>query len=211
MGSRTREFTKLQRIIRLGFEMQTEDRDELAQSILKQRAAAWRGAIEEEARKVGITRSARGPSGADLNELRRMSIDDAQSIFKTYNADLEREIARLFAANPRGNRNYYISNLETWAQNRAAWKNRQISIMNNKTARHHAQQRFWDMNGARERFYRFDGPAPVCDDCAEMFAAGEVDQRFVDQNPTPLHPNCPHEWKSVGFKLNVAKSDVWMG
>lgn len=211
MGSRTRDLTRLQRIIRLAYEMQSEDRDELEDTITKQRAAAWRDAIEDEARKVGVSRSARGPSGQDLRELREMSRADAQSIYETYNRDLEREIRRLFDANPRGNRNYYIKNLEEWAERRASWKNRQIALMNNKTARYHAQQRFWDLNGARKRRYRFDGPAPVCDDCADMFAAGEVDQRFVDQNPTPLHPNCPHEWKSVGFKLNVAPEDVWMG
>lgn len=211
MATRTRELTTLQRVIRLGFEMQTEDRDDLAQDLLKQRAQSWRQAIEGEARKVGVTRAARGPSGRDLDELRQMSKDDAQSIYNTYNRALENEIKRLFAANPRGNRNYYIKNLEQWASNRARWKDRQIALHTDKTARYHAQQRFWDVNGARERRYRFDGPAPVCDDCAEMFAAGEVDQRFVDQNPTPLHPGCPHSWKTLSFKLNVSKQDIWMG
>jgi len=211
MATGARDLTKLQRIIRLGYEMQTEDRDELAQSLLKQRAKAWRGAIEEEAHKAGVTRKAQGPRGRDLDELRQMSVSDAQSIYTTYNRALENEIQRLYTANPRGNRRYYIKNLDTWTRERAAWKNRQITLQTNKTARYHAQQRFWDMNGARERTYRFSGPAPVCDDCAAMFAAGVVDQNFVDATPTPLHPNCPHEWKSLGFRLNVPKQDVWMG
>ena len=116
MATGTRDLTKLQRVIRLLYEMQTEDRDEHAQTLLKQRAKAWRGAIEEEAQKAGVTRKAQGPRGRDLDELRQMSVSDAQSIYTTYNRALENEIQRLYTANPRGNRRYYIKNLDTWTR-----------------------------------------------------------------------------------------------
>lgn len=213
MATRTRsdDLTRLQKIIRLGYGMTDGDERELARLIERQRADAWKTALEEEAAKVGVRRKANAPRMGDLQELRNLSQRDAASVVQTYNRDLEREIRRLYDANPRGNRQYYMSNLERWHDQRAAWKNRQIALYSQKTARHYAQQRFRDENGAYGQTYVFSGPAPVCDDCAEQFAAGEVDQRHVDENPTPLHPNCPHEWDAAGFRLSVPADQLWTG
>lgn len=204
------ELTRLQRIIRLGYAMQPEDEKALAGQLLSQRSTAWRGAIEDEARRLGVKRPVGPPRGVDLDDLRRMSLEDARSIVRTYNADLQSEIQRLYAANPRGNRQYYISNLERWHAKRSEWKNRQIALQTNKTARYAAQQRFKELNRITTQ-YRFTGPAPVCDDCAAQFAAGVVDQKHVDRNSTPLHPNCPHEWAMVAPRAGVPLDELWIG
>lgn len=202
--------SKLQAIMRLAYAMRSDEEAVLARDIERQRVQAWTQAIREEAQKLGIRQAVPFPRGEALDLIRRQSIEDAHSIRNTYNADLEREIQRLYSANARGNRQYYISNIERWHRDRAVWKNRQIALMNNKTARYWAQQAFTEANKLRTD-YRFVGPAPVCDDCAAMFAAGVVVQDFVDQNPTPLHPNCPHEWATVGARLGVPVSQVWLG
>jgi hypothetical protein len=203
--------TRLQRIIRLAYDMRDDEEAQLARSIYDQRARAWVEQVREEAAKVGIRRAIPFPSGADADALRRASIEDAHSIRATYQRDLEREIARLYEANPRGNRQYYISNIERWHAQRAQWKDRQIALYNQKTAAFWAQQAFTMRNRIREPHYLFGGPAPVCEDCQAQFAAGEVDQAHVDANPTPLHPNCPHAWNITRFKLGVPREQAWVG
>jgi len=202
--------TKVQRVMRLAYEMRADETAVLAREIERQRAAAWVDAIRTEARRLGSKANIPLPRGESLDLIRRQSITDARSITNTYNRDLEREIVRLYGANPRGNRNYYISNIERWHAERAAWKNRQIALMNDKSARQWAVQAFIEQNNVRTQ-YRFAGPAPVCDDCAEMFAAGKVDQAFVDASPAPLHPNCPHAWATVGAKAGVPVNQLWVG
>lgn len=206
-----RELSRLQRIMRLAYEMQSEDEAALAAQIERQRARAWMNALEEEARKVGVRARANAPRFEDLQYLRDLSRRDADSIVNTYNRDLEKQIRALFTENRRGNRQFYSSRLEAWYQKRAAWKDRQIALMNEKTARYYAQQRFRDMNLIGKGTYMFAGPAPVCDDCIDEFAAGEVEQQHVDEHPAPLHPNCPHEWQGTKYQLGVARRDVWVG
>jgi len=202
--------TKVQRVMRLAYEMRADETAVLAREIERQRVASWVDAIRSEARKVGYKGTIPLPGGQELDLIRRQSITDARSITDTYNRDLERAIVKLYNENPRGNRYYYMRGVERWHDERAAWKNKQIALMNDKSARQWAVQAFIEQNNVRTQ-YRFAGPAPVCDDCAEMFAAGKVDQAFVDASPAPLHPNCPHTWATVAPKLGVPISRLWVG
>lgn len=201
---------RLQRRLAAAYAMTASDEQTLAGSIMGERVYAWQKRLAELARAVGSYRPGQGPNGEDRAVLWQMSMDDAKSIVATYNAELAREIERLYAAQPDGSREYYVNALESWSGGRAQWKDRQIALMNEKTARFYAQERFREMNRARSQ-YRFSGPAPVCDDCAENLAAGVVDQAHVDANPTPLHPNCPHEWTMTRLKLGVPVRDLWTG
>ena len=202
--------TKLQRVMRLAYEMRADETAVLAREMERQRTAAWMDAMRTEARKVGYKGPIPSPRGEALDMIRRQSITDARGVTETYNRDLERAIVKLYDANPRGNRNYYMRGIERWHAERARWKNKQIALMNDKSARHWAVSAFVEQNSVQSR-YRFAGPAPVCDDCAEMFAAGVVDQAFVDKTPAPLHPNCPHFWSTVRPKLGVPLSQLWVG
>lgn len=202
--------TEYQREVLVRFGMQPEDEAALAEEILRHRMAAWQNAVAEAAGRLGGRPWANSPTGTDLEDLRRMSAEDAVSIVRTYNSDLEREIRRLHDANPAGDLNYYMGNLEAWHQQRMAWKRAQIALMNHKTARYHAQQRFVEMNRVRTD-YRFSGPPPVCDDCANYFAMGVVSQTVVLENPAPIHPNCPHEWVMVNPRAAVPLDGLWRG
>lgn len=202
--------TKVQRVMRLAYEMRADETAVLAREIERQRAAAWVDAIRTEARRLGSKANIPLPRGESLDLIRRQSITDARSITNTYNRDLERAIERLYRDNPRGNRHYYQRGIERWHGERAAWKNKQIALMNDKSARQWATQAFIEQNGVRAR-YRFVGAAPVCDDCAAQFARGVVGQDVVDANPAPLHPNCPHEWATVRPKASVPLNQLWVG
>ncbi len=206
----TTPLERLKRRLRVAYEFALPDEQALADSIYRQRAQAWQQAMTEQAQRVGSRRTGRLPSGEDAARLRAQSIEDAQSIRATFNHDLEREIERLYAAQPDGNRDYYVSNLTRWADERAAWKDRQITLNNNKTARYEAMKAF-EIHNRVSSMFRFAGPAPVCPDCADKFAMGEVRQQVVRENPTPRHPNCPHEWVTTQSKLGVPITELWVG
>jgi hypothetical protein len=204
------QIDRLKRRLHVAYEFALPDEPTLAEIIYRHRAAAYQAAMTEQARTAGSRRRGHLPTGMDARYLKDVSLDDARSIRATFEKDLDREIERLYAANPDGRRDYYVSNLTTWADERAAWKDRQIALMNNKTARFYAQQRFKDMNKVTAN-YRFAGPAPVCEDCADKFALGEVGQSVVDVDPTPLHPNCPHEWIFTNAKIGLPLDQLWVG
>jgi hypothetical protein len=145
-----------------------------------------------------------------LQELKAMSAEDAQSIVNTWNRDVERQIERLFNANRRGNRNYYYKNMEAWAEGRRSWKQPQIAITTAQQTRWVAQTRFRQMNGLRGQQYVFYGPPPVCAICIGLFAEGLVSEAFIQQNPTPVHPLCPHEWRPVAIQ-RISCDDIWVG
>jgi hypothetical protein len=202
---------RLKRRLMVAFEYSTPDERTLTESIYRQRAEAWQGALTEQARTLGSGRQGKAPSGGDQRYLLGESRKDAASIRQTFNRDLGRQIEKLYAANPDGNRQYYVDALTQWADERAAWKDYQITLYNNKTARHYAQQRFRQENATRAARYRAKGPAPVCNDCAAAFAAGVVGQAFVNANPFPFHPGCPHEWQIIEMGAWVALDELWVG
>lgn len=206
------DLTRLHRIIVLAYKMQPEDEAQLRADIYAQHGREWRQALAEEAARVGVTRPAQGPRGQrEVTYFRTLAEQDARSITNTYNADLEREIVRLYDTNPRGNRNYYISNLERWYDRRSAWKDRQIALMNRQNARSYAKVRFYEENNMRGGSYYYEGPAPVSDECKFRMAQGVVSQDFVDGHPTPAHINCPHEWAAASVPAPQTVRELWIG
>jgi hypothetical protein len=140
-----------------------------------------------------------------------MSRTDAQSITNTFNRELGNQIDRLYDANPDGDRAYYVAELTQWADQRAAYKDRQIANMNRSTARTYAQGRFNDENRVGEALYLFAGPPPREPVCAGLFAAGLVNKTFIESNPTPIHINCPHSWDKQVTRIGVPVSQIWVG
>lgn len=201
--------SRLTQIIGLFYRMEREDVAALADQLLDQRKHAWTTALTELAREMGCDRSPRAPSGGDLAELKRMSREDARSIAKTWNKDSQREIERLYEANHRGNRYYYAKRMEQWAAERNTWKAPQIALNTAQQTRHVAQQAFYKANGLGKQ-YVFDGPPAVCEECVGHYAAGVVDQKYVDTHPAPVHINCPHWWKALP-RERIPCSELWLG
>lgn len=213
MGS-PRPKTRLTQTLTLLYGMTDDERDDLAREIERTRVAVWRKTIQEEALKFGSRKPVSGPSGQDLATIRRQSIEDARSIQATYNRDVAKQLDKLYRQNPRGNRNYYISNMETWATDRQAYKGNQIALNTESTARQFARDLFRQVNGIRGGKYRYAGPAPVSDECKRRFGAGVVDGRYIENNPVPAHVNCPHDWEQVErppLPPNTRPQDLWVG
>src|SRR5690606_3911196 len=129
-------------------------------------------ALREEALRAGYTGAVNPPSRGDLAWLRAEARQDAASITRTWNRDAERQLRRLYEANPRGNRHYYARHMEEWAAARDIWKNKQIAVTTEQKARSYAQERFRQENGLRGDAYVMVGPPPVCGVCVGYFAAG---------------------------------------
>lgn len=196
-------------VIALLYQMQDADIQALADELLERRKAEWRTALTEMARRYGCNRSGESPRLGDLDELRRMSLEDARQIARTWNRDVISQLRTLYGDNPRGNRFYYYSNMERWAVERARWKNPQIAIQTAQTTRWYAQQRFRELNGVRAR-YVFAGPPPVCNVCVEEFAAGVVTKRYIERHPCPRHIGCPHEWVELRPE-RIPCDEMWVG
>lgn len=186
--------SQLLRTLTLLYQMQDADQRALQAELEAAMKRSYRETMTEQAQAVGnMIARGKDPSGADLLEIRRIADLDAQSITNTWNRDVEREITRLYEANPRGNRAYYFKNLEAWATQRGQWKNAQIALMNEGNGARIARESF-ARNNSFQIMYRFDGPAPREKECAKLFAVGEVDENTMRRNPTPVHIGCPHEW-----------------
>lgn len=205
------EPSRLLRILGLLYRRTDDEAQDLETQLLDQMKRAWSVSLIEQARQAGYTGPVNPPSRGDLAWLRAEARQDAQSIVRTWNRDAERQLRRLYEANPRGNRTYYIRHMEQWAADREVWKGKQIAVTTEQKARTYAQERFLQENGLRGDLYVMVGPPPVCGACVGYFAAGVVDQEFVDAHPLPAHIGCPHEWRRIGRVPAPAPHELWVG
>jgi hypothetical protein len=202
--------TRLTKTIALLYQMQRDDIRQLEAQILEARKQAWAAALRAEAQAHGCNRVPSAPRREDLDELKRMSKEDAQSITATWNREVTREIERLYAANHRGNRRYYYKNLEAWDAKRREWKLPLIAITTDATTAEYARRRFEKMNYGGGLRYVFAGGVAVCRVCASLFAAGIVDEAFMRRHPLPAHPGCPHQWQVVN-RPRMRCDELWLG
>lgn len=203
--------TQLLSVISLLYHWQPEEIASLAADLLERRQSIWIQVLRVRAQEHGCTKVPTAARREDLAELRRMSNDDARSIGNTWERDVDKEVQRLYNANPRGNRSYYISNLERWAASRGAWKNLQIGLYTEQSTAAYANDRFRQMNGLRGQRYIYVGAPPVSDNCVRRYAAGAVDEAYVQRNPTPNHPNCGHRWAVINPIQVDDCAELWLG
>lgn len=202
--------SRLTQIIALLYEMAPSDVSQLEGQLLEQRKAAWDTALREKATEYGCSGTPNPPSGADLQELKAMSHEDAQSIADTWNREVENQVERLYAADKYGSRYYYADRMDAWARDRGVWKNAQIAIQTEMTTRAYAVNRFLAMNGLRGGKFLFKGPPAVCEVCINEFAMGLVSQAYVDSHPCPRHIGCPHTWEEAKIR-DLPCDEMWLG
>jgi len=202
--------SRLTQTLGLLYRMADDDIRTLADEIYAMRTRSWQTAITLEARTAGCNQAVRSPGADSRLELRRASDSDAAQIARTHNRDLESQIERLYAANARGNRQYYYANLDTWSRQRSAWKRTSIALNTDVTTSEAARREFRSRNYSALLRYVFSGPPPSCADCSRRFAAGVVNQEYVDKFPCPRHINCPHSWQIVN-RPRVPCSELWVG
>lgn len=202
--------TRLTQTIALLYKMQPADIARLEEQLLDARKKAWSTALRNEAAAHGCNRVPNAPRREDLAELKRMCKEDAKSIAATWNRDVTREIERLFQANRRTNRYYYMKRLEAWDAARREWKLPQIALVNDTTTTEYAKRRFEKMNYDGGQLYQLTGAPPVCKFCASQFAAGLVDINHVRRYAMPAHVGCGHSW-TVARRPRMTCDQIWLG
>lgn len=203
--------SKLTGIIATLYSYHDSDIDALADEILDARKASWRDTMTKLAQQAGFDRAVgQDPSGADLAAMRRQSREDAEGIAETHNKSIEIQIRDLRKDNPRGNRNFYFSNLETWSEERDAWKKPQIALNTNNTTAQVALERFVEANNAQATFVFF-GPVPQEQECEDLMKLGVVTEEFAKRNPTPIHINCPHTWETRALIIPRDVDRIFVG
>lgn len=202
--------SRLTEAIALLYRMESADIRQLEAQLLEARKRAWANALQGEAQRHGCNKSPSAPRREDLAELKRLCREDAQSIADTYNKAVEREIERLYGTNPRGNRQFYFSNLERWSRQRDSWKLQQIALNTNTTATEYARQRFREQNYSGKERYRLVGASPVCAVCTRLLGMGFVSESVITLNPMPAHINCGHSWEIIK-PPKLACQDIWLG
>jgi hypothetical protein len=204
--------SRLLQILGLAYRYQVSDTDQLTNELLSQEKQAWRTVLREKAQQyTGFSLSPRDPSGRDLHTLKDWAREDAESIAATWNQAVERQLQRLFEANPKGNRYYYIKNMQAWEAKRTAWHSRMVSAQTVGRVREYAKSRFLEENGVRSAGHILTGPPPVCDDCIDLMRLGVVASAVRRRNPTPRHPNCDHEWEEVNAAGSIPLDELWLG
>lgn len=201
-------------LVHLAFRLDTIDEEQLRLQILRERRRIYEQTLTGLARQMGCDASVgRVPEGPLLSELNTLSAQEAESIVRTYNTDLARAIAQIYAETPTANRNTYARRLEAWDAARAEWKSAQIGMHIRGSATAQAQQAFLQNNGLYEPRARLLPPVGVCPVCQALIDMGLVDRATAEANPTPLHPNCPHVWVYEDLpKLGPGDCDLlWMG
>jgi len=202
--------SKLTQVISLLYSMQADDTAQLEARLLEQRKRVWTQALRDEARAHGCNGTPRAPGGGYLVDLTKLAIQDAESISTTWNRDVEKQVERIRAETPTANRFVYAHRMEQWAKERDAYKAPLIALVTETTTREMARDAFRKHNYDGNEKYVFSGPAPTCQKCVRLFAAGIVSKAFIDKHAAPVHITCPHYWKAVS-PPKLKCGEMWLG
>lgn len=203
--------SRLTQIIALLYKMQPEDQQLVQERIVALMKTAWGQAIEDEAKRYGCRKAkASAPRREDLAYLQNIARQDAESITRTYNREVERQIEKLYAANPKGNRHYYAKRMEVWIDKRKKYKIPLIALQTNQNIRGWAKQRFWQMNAEGVQRYKLTGPPPVCKTCARLIGMGAVSEEVYRRYFPTVHIGCTHEWQTA-VPDKIPCEEMWLG
>lgn len=210
-----KDSVKLLPLLLEAFSMKQEDINLIEADILKQAKSAWLDAISLEASLWGCPSAVpNSPRLGDLDFINNLAETDAISIANTFNVDLERRLIQLYNARPRGNRYYYLEELEIWSAARYVWKSKQIAINTEQEVQWYGRDRFRQMNGLRGGLYFYGGnPRFVSETCQRRNRAtleGKTNEEYIQKEQYRPHGNCPHLW----LPLNPTQQDctkIWVG
>ncbi len=202
--------SKLTDLLALLYKYSEADTAKLAKQLNERMRGAWVNQMSDLAKKHGCSHLGTVPKGADAKKFRDDSKRDAESVAKTYNRELANEIARLVKVNTKGNRAYYIKNLNIWQRRRDSNKIWAIGLNTDSAGRQHAFTRFYQMNPQIVRKFMASGPPAVCRICINIFAAGIVDLAYTQSHPFPAHYLCPHSYVAVA-PARAECTTLWVG
>lgn len=206
------QMSPVMKLVHLAMRMDSYDEDQTRAELLRLRRRAYEEELTLQAARVGCQgRRGRLNNSPILSELSDMSQRDAESVVNTFNYDLAAAIIRIRSEVPTANRFVYAKRLQDWNASRNAWKQGQIALNTEGTARAKAQQDFYRENG-RFGVAVLEPRTAVCPICEGWIKRGEVPLSVAQNNPPPYHPNCPHTWRTVPDKVSEEQCPMlWMG
>jgi len=182
----------VQRIVRMVFEYHQPDVDALHGVLFEQARLDYGAAMAAEARAAGYpVQGVRVFDQRVLADLDRRANFASRSIATTYNRDLRREIGRIAADAPKGNRWVFAKRLDAWEKGRASWKAEQIAYSEMGETINQAQMDFVHMNGLAPRA-RVVPETGQCAYCEELAGEGWMDFATAEGLGLPAHPGCIH-------------------
>lgn len=198
-------------IIRPLYGMDEGDITALANDLRRQVMAEYGREIQRNLNLYGCQRLYSGPDAKSQAWIDDYVQKNAEGIARTYNTQLENEIRRQYAANPRANRFAYIRELDAWTKRRNAFKLPSIALNTMTQVRAYAQDRFIRENGIKGPFAMV-GPPPVCKICIRIKAKGPLpwERCQKPENYLPAHVGCPHKWESL-VPIRIDCETAWTG
>lgn len=191
------------------YEMQEEDIAALSAGLSRQVRAEYGKTIQTQLNLYGCQKLVTGPDAQSERWIEAYVTKTAEGIAKTYNTQLRNEIQRLYDANKRGNRYYYMRGLDAWTIRRNAYKEPSIALNTMTAARDYATKRFRTENNIGGRFV-FVGPPPVCKRCIKLKALGVVSAEAAERYGDSQHVNCPHKWEQL-IPQRINCDEAWTG
>ncbi|KPK84255.1 MAG: hypothetical protein AMJ81_06065, partial [Phycisphaerae bacterium SM23_33] len=194
--------SNVQKLVHLAMRHDPFEEERIRGALLKARRRAYEDELTIQAQRVGCnSRAGHLRNGPILSELAEMCARDATSIVNTYNYDLAAAIVNIRSEVPTANRHVYAKRLQVWEAKRAGWKDQQIALYTENSARALAQQHFFQYNG-HGGSAQLQPKEAVCPVCRGWVARGETPLNVAQNNPPPYHVNCPHFWETKADRWN---------
>jgi hypothetical protein len=202
----------LYRLVHQAARQEEEYTKSLQAELLRERIRFYEDELTVQAARVGCPgRKGHLTNEAIRGELNELCRRDAESIANTYNRDLAAAIARIGKDAPGASRAEFRQRLEAWESKRASWKNPQIALYTEMSARSLAQQHFYERNHITGTAVLRPERA-VCPVCIGWVQRGPVPLDEAERHPAPYHVNCPHYWLTMPNKVAPERcSELWMG
>lgn len=205
------DLSNVAKLVHLAFRWDSQHQAEIETQIFKNMRTSYENELTRNAAALGCNRVGRLREGQELTDLKRMAIDHAASIVRTYNLDLSRAIAAIRQENPRANRYYYATRLEQWDANRKGWKDKQVMLMTVQFASQAAREDFLRNNPVTGKVYVQPKTAAE-PECQALIDGEPYDTDIVFRTPLPLHFNCVHSYVTKYDRIPKSGcEDLWMG
>lgn len=203
--------SKLTDILFLLYSMDEADTARTARILNERMRASWINHLSSLAKAHGCSQLGKTPKGADAAKFKADSLRDAESITRTFNRELQAEIARIVKDVPTANRNTIAKRLATWKKLRDSHKIWSIGLNSDSGARQYAFSQFYLRNPDIARGWVAAGVPPTCKLCIRIFAAGIVDFAYTQTHPLgrDIHINCPHYYRAVA-PVKTECSKLWV-
>jgi hypothetical protein len=184
----------------------------------KRAIEAYRSEITRLIADVGCTGQANLPSGTQRATLLGSVTDGISGAMDNFNNALKKQIQQAVAANPKGRRSEFKGQLDAWSKRRLTNMSSLIVTSTRNSASAYASQQFKVNNQLTSERYVYEGRHPngqkllptSSAECIARVAAKDVDYAYVQANPVPNHPRCPHKWQLFSSP-NVDCKQVWRG